>query len=362
MRKLFLLPILLFLATFTFAQTTDGTPSQEPAKQAAPSIPADKVAALAKPFVGTFNGLNCYTDAVYGLRFTITQTGTDAPVATLVQEVEPDGKLLDNLKNVFKTADFLVRQDREGKDHTFLYVTNGTVMAAVTPLGDGKLIGLAATEESPDGTPLALAPAGTTTLVDFVKTNSIICTDEAARRKFFGLPAADAPQIQNNDFNSNNPPRLKTIAFQTSDEPKPFVAADKSFQVNFPATPTVEEGKGTTVYGKPYTLQSFSLSQNRRLYLVMVSKYDFPVTIKDLERAEAATVKDKEVKDVASGTNPSGDNYRVFIVDSKEYRAGYLILAHGNALYQIALGVDQEVADTIDGSEVAAFLNSFKLL
>jgi hypothetical protein len=182
MKKLLLLSVLLLLVTFSFAQT--------------PNIPAAKVASAAKPFIGTFNGLDCAKDSIVGLRIAITQTGTDLPVVTLVQYIGTDGVSQDP-KEVFRTKAFLVDQDDTGESHVFLYFANDKVLATLTPLKD-KLIGLAASASFPDGAPIVFAPAGTTALADFLKETSNVCTDDGARRKFFGLPEKPTPGVVRN--------------------------------------------------------------------------------------------------------------------------------------------------------------------
>ena len=160
-------------------------------------VPADKIEAAAKPFIGTWNGISCQQPIVYGIKFKVEQTKpTEAPTATLLQTVF-DGHT-DLVGETWGTLAF----NNRGQ-YTFLYVTNNTLLVTVTVV-NGKLLGLVSQPPAEDATPLLFAPAGDVSLEDFVKTNANICTDVAARRKFLGIPEPPAPVAPTTPTPQNN--------------------------------------------------------------------------------------------------------------------------------------------------------------
>jgi hypothetical protein len=174
MRKLLLIPVLfLLLSLVAIAQdSNDLTP-----------IPADKIAAAAKPFLGkTFDGINCTGgDGVVGLRFTFAQSApTKAPVATLLQFKYQDATETQN--EVFDTVDFTYSVSEDGSVDDFLVITNGKVLAMLSPYKPGAIFGVAFTKTDPTPHPIVLLTS-TGSLDDFVKANAALCTSQEARKK-----------------------------------------------------------------------------------------------------------------------------------------------------------------------------------
>ena len=168
-------------------------------------VPPDQITEAGKPFLGTWNGISCQQPAVYGIRFKIEQTdATKAPVATLQQTLFET-----HLEVVGETWGTLAFNNRG--TYTFLYFTNNTLLVTVAAV-NGKLLGLVSQPPADDASPLLFAPAGDTTLEDFVKTNANICTDVKARRKFLGIPEPveqpTAPQPQNNSYHMPGDPAI----------------------------------------------------------------------------------------------------------------------------------------------------------
>ena len=171
--RMLLLPVLLLASLFVAAQT--------PADKSA--IPADKIEAAAKPFLGTFDAVSCEPSGdVAGLRFRFEQTKpTENPVATLLDL--SDGKDVETVDNKFETLSF-----SEEKGRNVLWISNGGVLVALFEFKDsGKLIGMAFSERNQSGNPVMFAH-NNGDLLTFTKDNANLCTDYAARRKFYGVP------------------------------------------------------------------------------------------------------------------------------------------------------------------------------
>jgi len=170
MRKLLLIPVLFLLSLVAVAQTGDS--------QDLTPIPAEKIAAAAKPFLGTFDGINCVPDGVIGVRLQFQQSASDAPYATLIQ-ITGDGKTED-VNNPFKTVEFAT----DDKDTPYLLFTNGAGAIMLMPYKDA-LIGVVVIEGAESPAPLLMTKT-TGDLTAFVTAHSDVCTSREARRKFLG--------------------------------------------------------------------------------------------------------------------------------------------------------------------------------
>ena len=180
MRTLLLLPVLL-LSLFAAAQ--------DPNPNLPPNIPADKVAAAAKPFLGVFDGISC-EDPLVGVRFRVEQTGTDFPSFVLL--AVSDGTKIDAVGEQWYTLIFTTKIDATAGTHDFVYVSNDKMLLTLTAVNK-RLIGMAVKDEGKSLVMLKqMDPAQD--LSTAVREMRHLCTDIPARRKFAGLP--DPPNVK----------------------------------------------------------------------------------------------------------------------------------------------------------------------
>lgn len=174
--RLFLLPVLL-LSLFAAAQDI-GLP---------PNIPADKVAAAAKPFLGYWDGISC-EDPFVGVRFLAEQTKpTDFPQFTLLAVT--DGDKIDAVGEKWYSLVFTTKIDDKAGTHDFLYFSNEKTLLMLAAV-NSNLVGMAVTDDRKMLVLLRpMNPAEDVSTA--MREMKVLCKDVAARRKFAGIK--DAP-------------------------------------------------------------------------------------------------------------------------------------------------------------------------
>jgi len=177
MRNLLLVCTLFLLSVAAVAQVDTDT-----LKDLTP-IPAEKIAAAAKPFLGTFDGINCVPDGVIAVRLQIQQSDSNtAPFVTLLQ-IASEGKI-ENVTNPFETIEFSANE----QDTPYLFFSNGAGAVMLMPYKD-TLIGIVVIKGEEQPAPLMLAKT-TGELLTFMTAHSDVCTSRAARSKFIGVEPA----------------------------------------------------------------------------------------------------------------------------------------------------------------------------